>query len=210
MDEHTTGRIIVTLHEEYGAGAEAIGPLLAQALGVPFVDRAVSSETFEAAAEREAVEENFFERFLSSFTPMPSMEGDVTWALEIRTDHEIAEEGASRLQELVTDGAVVLGRNATIVLAEEPRALHLKLVAPVADRIARAATSAGITPERAQRRQEREDRVRTDLARRLYRWDPTASDNFDIVLNTSIFSPQQVTEIVLAAYRVKYPNGTSS
>ncbi|MFV0450683.1 MAG: AAA family ATPase [Propioniciclava sp.] len=198
-----TARSIVTLFEEYGAGAEDIGPLVGQALGVPFVDQAVTSETFEAAAEREAVEENFFERFLSSFTPMPSIEGDVTWALEVRTDQAIAAEGAEQLRSLITEGAVVLGRNATAVLADEPQALHVKLVAPVADRIVHAATSAGITPERARRRQEREDRVRVDLARRLHRWDPLAHDPFDLVVNTSAYPADRAARLIVEAFRIK-------
>lgn len=203
-DGQTVPRTIVTLYEEYGAGADAIGPLVSRDLGVAYVDRAVSSETFEAAAEREAVEENFFERFLSSFTPMPSIDGDVSWALEVRSDYEIAETGAAELRALVSEGAVVLGRNATVVLADEPRALHVKLVAPVADRITRAATDAGITPERARRRQEREDRVRADISRRLHRWDPASNDRFDLIVNTSAFTPDEAARLIVSSFRIKH------
>lgn len=198
-------RSIVTLYEEYGAGAEAIGPLIAHALEVPYIGWAVSSETLEAAAERDAVEENFFERFLRSFTPMPMMEGDVTWALVARTDQEIAEDGAVQLRELVTEGAVVLGRNATVVLAAEPRCLHVKLVAPVADRIAAAAAASGIPPEQARRRQEREDRVRADLARRLHHWDPTSATPFDLVLNTASFTPAEAAALIVEAFGIRNP-----
>lgn len=159
----TKARTIVTLFEQYGAGAEVIGPRVAEALGTRFMDQAVSSETLEAAAERDLVEENFFERFLRSFTPMPSADADLAWALEVRTDHEVSADLAERLLAAVEDGGVVLGRNATKILADEPRALHVKLVGSVASRVARAANLAGISIEQASRRQEREPGARRYL-----------------------------------------------
>lgn len=201
-----TPRTIVTLFEQYGAGAEVVGPQVAAALGVRWVPQAVSSETFEAAAERELEEENFFERFLRSFTPMPSAEADMTWALEARTDHELAEQMKADLVRLVADGAVVLGRNATRILADEPRALHVKLVGPVSARVARAADLAGISIEQATKRQEREDRVRADLSRRLFRWDPTTDERFDLVVDTGAFTLDQAAELIVHAFRLRHPD----
>src|SRR4051794_15841237 len=43
MDTTTTQRPVVTLSAAYGAGGSRIGPLLAEELGVPFVDRAIST-----------------------------------------------------------------------------------------------------------------------------------------------------------------------
>ncbi len=201
----TKARTIVTLFEQYGAGAEVIGPRVAEALGTRFINQAVSSETLEAAAERDLVEENFFERFLRSFTPMPSADADLAWALEVRTDHEVSADLTKRLLAAVEDGGVVLGRNATKILADEPRALHVKLVGSVASRVARAANLAGISIEQASRRQEREDQVRADTSRRLFRWDPREDDDFDLVIDTGTFTLDQAANLVVHAYRLRHP-----
>lgn len=198
-------RTIVTLFEQYGAGAETVGRRVAAALGVPFVGQMVSSEAFEAAAERDIVEENFFERFLRSFTPMPTADADIAWALEARSDQEMAAEHARILSELVVGGAVVLGRSATKVLADEPRALHVKLIGPVASRVARAAEQAGIPVEQARKRQEREDRVRADLARRLFRWDPATDEHFDLVVDTGAFTLDQTADLIVHAFHLRHP-----
>ena len=201
-------RTIVTLFEQYGAGAEIIGPRVAEALGTGFINQALDSVTLEAAAERDLVEENFFERFLRSFTPMPSADADLAWALEVRTDHEMVADITARLAAALDargGDAVVLGRSATKVLADEPRALHVKLVGSVASRVARAAHLAGISIEQASRRQEREDQVRADTARRLFRWDPRSDDDFNLVIDTGAFTLDQAASLIVTAYRMRHP-----
>ena len=191
---------LVTIFEEYGAGAEAIGQQVADRLGIPFIGQSISSETFEAAAQRDAVEANFFERFLRSFTPMPT-DADLVWDLASRTDHEIVTENTESLLWLAAEGAVIVGRNATKILQREPQALHVKLTGPVESRVAYASATTGISLEQARRRQEREDRVRADLARRLYRWDPTQSGLFDLTVNTASFTDAHAADLIVATFR---------
>lgn len=204
----SAARTIVTIYEEYGAGAGVVGRLVADALGVDYVGKAVSSESIEEAAERADEEENFFERFLRSFTPMPTADADIAWALEARSDAEVAEQNVASLRELVANGAVVHGRSGASVLADEPHALHVKLVAPKETRIANAALESGITPELARKRQEREDRVRADMAKRIYRWDPARPDNFDLIVNTGVFTPEQAAAVIVNAFRVRHPDAS--
>lgn len=199
----TKARTIVTLFEQYGAGAEVIGPRVAEALGTRFINQAVSSETLEAAAERDLVEENFFERFLRSFTPMPSADADLAWALEVRTDHEVSADLTKRLLAAVEDGGVVLGRNATVILADLPGALHVKLDGPLEQRIQRGADAAGIDVARARARQAREDAVRAELSLRRHNWDPRTNDRFDLVVNTGQLPLDLAVQVILAAQRLK-------
>ena len=48
---------------------------------------------------------------------------------------------------------------------------------------------------------EREDRVRADLARRLYRWDPTQSELFDLTINTASFTDAHAADLIVSAFR---------
>lgn len=201
-------RRIVTIYEEYGASAGVVGRLVADALGVDYVGKAVSSEAIEEAAELADETESFFERFLRAFTPVPTADSDIAWALEARSDAEVASRNVASLRDLVANGAVVHGRGGASVLADEPTALHVKLVAPREVRIRNAAIESGITPERARQRQEREDRVRADVAKRIYRWDPSRADNFDLILNTGVFTPEQSAELIVAAFRLRHPESS--
>ncbi|WP_232549271.1 AAA family ATPase [Propioniciclava soli] len=195
---------VVTLHEEYGCGAREIGERVAASLGVEYVGRAMKSETIDEIAG-DADEGGFVERFLRSFTPIPSHDANIAWALEAHADHEVADQNNRYLADLAQDGAVIHGRAGAHVLADRPATLHVKLIAPLSTRITRAATEAGITPERARHRQAREDRVRTDFCRRLYRWDPRENDRFDLVVNTASFTPEQAADLIVTTYRLHFP-----
>ena len=88
------------------------------------------------------------------------------------------------VQEQARQGGVITGRNAALILAKWPAALHVKLDGPLAQRIERAARDSGISVDRAAKRQKREDQMRADMSLQLYGWDPRATDRYDLVVNT--------------------------
>lgn len=196
-------RPVVTLWETYGAGAAEIGPLVADALGLPFHQQAFSSDQLEAAeAERE--KESTLSRI---FTAMSGGSyggldvGDVTAGQ--RDDYELTMENNRIVEQQAEAGGVILGRNATVILATRPATLHVKLDAPLEDRVARAAKTAGIDLERAAKRQLREDRFRAELSIRHYGWDPRESARYDLILNTAQLPDDVCVQIILAAIRIR-------
>ena len=52
----TVTKSVVTLFELYGSGATEVGPSVAEALGVPWVSQAFTSEAIEEAAEEARAE----------------------------------------------------------------------------------------------------------------------------------------------------------
>jgi glucuronide carrier protein len=107
--------------------------------------------------------------------------------------------------ELAEQGGVIVGRNATVILAARPRTLHVLLTGSVEDRVARAASASGITVEQAARRQVREDDVRAQMSVVLYGWDPRLPDRYDMVVNTSRLPLDAVAEAIVQAVRVMTP-----
>ena len=97
----------------------------------------------------------------------------------------------------------MLGRNATVILADHPGALHVKLDGPLEQRVARAAAEAGIPLAEASRRQAREDRVRAEMSLRLYNWDPRSNDRFDLVVNTTALDFDTIIEVIASAVLAK-------
>ncbi|MFZ0530510.1 MAG: cytidylate kinase family protein, partial [Propionicimonas sp.] len=118
-------------------------------------------------------------------------------------EYDLVVENNRTLFQATASGGVVLGRNATVVLAENPRALHVKLDGPVETRVARAAAEAGIDLDRAARRQVHEDAVRAEMSLKLYNWDPRQSDRYDLVINTAHLDDDAVVQIIVAASRAK-------
>lgn len=199
MSERPTGtRPVVTLFESYGSGASHVGPRVAEALGVPFLGQAYSSEQLEEA-ER-VTGEGVAERILQ-FLDRVGVDA-AAGSLNETEERARAVDDVRRVRDAATDGVVVLGRNATVILADLPGAIHVKLDGPLEQRVARAAAEAGITPAEASRRQAREDRVRAEMSLRLHNWDPRTNDRFDLVVNTGAMDLDRAAELVVAAYHL--------
>lgn len=202
-DPESAPKPVVTMWESYGAGAADIGPRVAQALGLPFHQQAFSSEQLEDA-ESQREKESTISRIFSAMSggSYGGLDvGDVTAGQ--RDDYELVMENNRIVQDEARAGGVIMGRNATVILADRPATLHVKLDAPVSQRIARAAEAANIDIGRATKRQKREDQFRAEMSISLYGWDPHEVHRYDLVLNTGNLTDDACVEIIVAASKIK-------
>ena len=202
-DPESSPKPVVTLFESYGAGAADIGPRVARALGLPFHQQAFSSEQLEDA-ETQREKESVISRIFTAMggTSYGGVDvGDVTAGQ--RDSYELVMENNRIVQDEARAGGVILGRNATVILAARPSTLHVKLDAPVRQRITRAAEAAEIDLDRAAKRQKREDQFRAEMSIQLYGWDPRETHRYDLVLNTGNLNTDICVEIILAASKIK-------
>ncbi|MFS0701403.1 AAA family ATPase [Cellulomonas sp. 179-A 4D5 NHS] len=187
---------VVTVFEQYSAGADEVGRAVADALGVPFHPQAFTSEDLEGgttATEQGAVLAQVYRVLGGAYG---GLEGrDVATTQRQRYDLVIANNLA--VWELASPGGVIVGRNGAVVLAQRPRTVHVLLTGSVEDRVGRAARAAGITPERAAARQRVEDRVRAEMSLALYGWDPRLPDRYDLVVSTSRIPPELAASTIV-------------
>ena len=207
MTDNTTARggstrPVVTLFESYGAGADYIGARVAQALGVPFHTQAFSSDELErggTAVESEGLLSRVFAAMGGSYA---GLDGPAV-AMAQRDDYDVVMENTRLVQQEAHEGGVIMGRNGALILAHWPTALHVKLDAPLEQRVERAAREAGISVERARKRQRHEDQVRADMSLALYGWDPRETERYDLVVNTGTLELDTCADIIVHAARVK-------
>jgi cytidylate kinase len=200
--------LVVTLFESYGAGADAIAPRIAAALGVPYHAQAFSSEEIEEAESGQETG-GVLGRVLTA------VGGGAPFALGAAVNpgpelpvsqqelRDLALENTRTVHELARGGGVILGRNGAYVLAGRPATLHVRLDAPVQHRIRRAADEGGIDVARAQRRQKREDELRAEMSLTFYRWDPRDLDRYDLVVNTAAMDDETCVAVIVSAARAK-------
>lgn len=189
---------VITMFEAYGAGAEHVGHAVAQALGVPWIGQGFTSDELEAADTRQTGHVNVSEFFRTlGFVDVGSIE-----LLESPLVR-LAKQNVSIVRDLTKDGAVILGRNATVILADDPTVLHVKLDAPPQWRIDRAAAAEKISPQQAEQRQRREDEARAEMSVELWGWDPRNTARFDLVVNTATFGLDGARDMILDAYARK-------
>ena len=189
---------IVTVFGQRGSGASEIAPALAEKLGVPYVEQRFSSKTLSQVDRNTLISDSAFSRWMRSV----SVDND---AAGIAADREIAANNTAYVLEAVDNGGVLLGRNGAIVLRHVVGALHVRLVAPLGKRVQRVMFKTGLGAAEAEEQCHAEDRLRAEMARALYQWDPNTDESYDLVLNTSSVTYDQIVDIIADVYYDKYP-----
>lgn len=196
---------IITFFEKDGSGATQIAPAVAEALGVKYIGQKFTSDELATMDAAVYASESGFDRWVRSMSYGATTDSDMAQAMDLSSNHQIAAENTEYLLREVADGAVVLGRNGALVLGRAVGAFHVRLTAPMGMRIERVAAETGLSPSAAAERIEAEDRIRAEMSRRLYQWDPNTDEYYDLVINTGTVTYEQVVEMIVGMYRSKYP-----
>lgn len=200
----TPGQQIITIWELYGCGMEQIAARVAEELGLPLHGQAFSSEQIEESmAERER--EGAIGRLLRNLSPatIPNSSAADAAITEAQTVQDTARQVTADVNAFAAQGGVILGRNGAYLLHQRPGALHVKLVGQLHDRVALAAQLHGISVERSAKRQPIEDDFRREMSLRVFRFDPTGDDHYDLVIDTTRFTQDQVVALIVAAARAR-------
>lgn len=195
---------VVTIFEQYGAGADDIGRAVAEAIGHPYHAQAISSEAIEGdGADADADLENravLAEVYLAMGGAYGGHGGRDVLSTQ-RDKHDLIADNNNEVRRFAEDGGVIVGRNAALILANRPHTVHVLLTGERHDRITRGARHDGIDETRAQKRQQQEDKVRVDMSRALYGWDPLQADRYDLVINTSRIPEQSAIAAIIDTVR---------
>jgi cytidylate kinase len=212
----TVWKPLVTLSATYGSGGSIIAPRLAERLGLPFVDRAISVQLSDDAAVAAATEsqEHLTEaeeastpgsRILAYFARAASVGAILAPDPLVDTDEILRQRSESELAGLAGgQSGLLLGRAGAVVLAERPHSFHIRVDGPVARRIEWAMRTAGIDRQRAEERQQRTDRARTLFVKRLYRADPSEPRWYHLVLDSTVFGPERSVDLLVDAAKMYF------
>lgn len=101
------------------------------------------------------------------------------------------------MRELATEGqAVIVGRAGQAILAGEPSVMHVRIVAPVENRIERVAARQRISIKAAAAQIEVSDRFRRNYLKRFYniQWD--MPELYNLVINTGLVGSAEAADII--------------
>lgn len=202
----------VTISAGYGAGGSIVAPRLAQRLGYPVLDRAISSRVADqlhvSVEEAECGEKKrtIVERFFSVLAPMAGgVIGVDAEGRPIPLPPDDARQFRSRaeaiIREALPDGVVVLGRAGAAMLAREPGVLRVRLFGPKEARIRQAAQVEGISVEDAAARLPEVDRARAHYVRRLYDRDIDDPELYHLQIDSTAVDLNCCVEAIATAYR---------
>ncbi|MBA3798185.1 MAG: cytidylate kinase-like family protein [Geodermatophilaceae bacterium] len=204
---------VVTLSATFGSGGSEIGPAVADALGLPFVDRAIPVRVAEklgvSVADAQAQDETVstgLTRLISSMALVPDLAaGAGPIAYNPVPDERIFREQTEKvLHEIAAGtGGVILGRAAALVLAGVPGALHVRLDAPAEARLDHIKAEHGLTHAQAERLLRDNDSAREAYVRHFYRCKMAEVRHYHLIID-SVRLPMRtvVTMIVDAALAI--------
>lgn len=198
----------VTISAPYGAGGSELGPAVADRLGLPFLDRAISSAVAEQLlvtveeADEGTRRMSRLERALTLLSPLAPVPEHVPAEPYHRPDEAgfRARADAVMLDAVRGAGAVVLGRAGAVALRGEPGVLHVRLHGDVAARTAQGARIEGVDPATAREHQRTVDRARTGYMKRLYGMDPDDERLYHLQLDSTVLPMRVCLDLVVTAY----------
>ena len=146
---------ILTISREYGSGGREIGRGVAERLGYAYEDRVSLMAALRSAGPH-------WERFCAEYDEhQPTVWERYDWSF-----HGYAALLQRHVLEAAARGRVVIvGRGGAFLLAAVPTALHVRIVAPLADRIERIMRREHADHDSVRRLIERVDRERGGFIR---------------------------------------------
>jgi hypothetical protein len=199
---------IITISATFGARGSVIGPAVAERLDLPFVDRAIPTAvaeeigcSLEEALAHDDRAERGIGRILAGAARLPNITiGGMDVYLPDRA-FVPEQEFVGRTEQVLlalTEG-VVLGRAASVVLANRPRTLHVRLDGPRELRLAHVVASFGIGVREAARMLDDNDRARAAYVKHFYRVDPVCPELYHLVLDGARLPEAVCADLIVAA-----------
>lgn len=197
---------LVAISAAYGAGGSRVGPMLAQHLGVPFLDRAIPMQTAASLTfpgeDVPSEERGWLERVLEGFVGADAaVPGPVATTAALGTE-DARRESDERLLALARSGqGVVLGRAAVAVLREDPRVLRVRLYGPPARRIEQAVRTFGIQREVAANAVRNLDRTHDAYLRQYYGADIDDPGLYHLMIDSTAVPIDDCADVIARAAR---------
>jgi cytidylate kinase len=195
---------VITIAREFGAGGSELATALGERLGWPVLDHDLPARV----AARLQLDPNAVERMdehaptllarvASAMLVCPPEAPMFVDTADVLSPDSVAEAASAEIREAVrTPPLVIVGHGAQCLLRGRPGTLHLRLVAPIEDRIARVCGRLGCEPRTAASRVRQVDDERHAYIRRYHdaEWrDPLL---YDLQINTGRVPIPAAAELV--------------
>jgi cytidylate kinase len=202
---------VITVSRLTGSGGATIGRLVAGRLGASYLNTQVIREVAHRLEIPEAMASEYRERaeaFVERLarvlwvsnpaiapinTPPPRIPFQSTTDAFVEVTRQLVRETAR------TGNAVIFGYGSQFILAEQPRVLHVRFVAPLPYRVERVMRRSGLNEDEALQRVREHDQGRAEYIRQYYQADWHAPDPFHLILNTALWDEEACTRLVLSA-----------
>jgi cytidylate kinase len=178
---------IITISREFGAGGETIARLVAEKARFTLLNK----DTIIQGLADFGVDK-----------PTEHLE-ELLEAEELKPE---ARQYIDAMHDYIYDLAirkdlVILGRGGSILFADYPPALHIRIIAQFSQRVQRVMKLYDLKPETAVRLVKEQDHNKRQYYRKLFNQNWSNLRNYDLVISTEKVGLEDAADIIIAAYR---------
>lgn len=220
---------VITISRLYGSGGDEMAELLRKNYGYRIFDKFILAEAaYDAGlSEQEIVDysedqyktQNFFERLFGRSRPVAQMSTwvEVKGGVRITENLSLSEDQALRfvrkavLSAYELDNMVIIGRGGQVILKDRPNVLHVRVEAPLEERLRRVRSEAQFASrsfsDSVEARRAAQDLIDTrdaassDYLKRFYNVDWSDSSLYHLILNTGKLSIEQAAGVIIELAR---------
>lgn len=199
---------VITISRELGSEGDLIAEQLSRDLGYKRVDKEILSEIArEAGVDVDAVlakERSFTQKPKLVSSEMTSLYKKQPGAFRKRgqlDDQTYAQVLAEALERFAQAGEVIIvGRGGQMVLKDWPQALHVRLFAPLAARVARVIDRFDLSDQAAEQRIKQSDEQKRQYIRYMHRnADWSALKHYHLAIDTARVPPPAAVQLITIA-----------
>jgi cytidylate kinase len=215
---------VITMSRQYGSGGNELALRLCELLGYRFFDKSLMEKVAADVglsqgeivdfAEEHHEARGFLDRLFGSQRPVAAQIR--VWQEDTRgrravTVKELDDEHSITMVQTIVKAAyrhgdiVIVGRGGQVVLKDLPGVLHVRIEAPLADRVQRVQTRETLGPDDAQELIMRRDKAAADYVKRFYGVDWADSTFYHLVINTGKWDVEGAAQLVVSAIGLLAP-----
>ena len=202
--------LVIAITRTCGSGATSISTLLGKKLGIDVIDRkllrlasddsGISEELF-AKADETMKQTTLFKVSRKVYNgELIGPDSD-----DFTSDDNLFNYQAKVLKELAKqESFICIGRAGDFILKDTPKLVSIFIYAPMEQRIKREAERNGIDPKKAEQNIIKTDKYRRGFYERHTgrKWE--SPYNYDLCLNTGVFTYEQCVDIILNYITVRF------
>lgn len=185
---------VITISREYGSFGDVLAERVARTLGCHLVDKAFVSAVLRQYGVAEFdLEYEKQPGFWDGFDVEKSDRRELMVRMLNLVVRTVARHG----------NVVILGRSGYAILSGLSDVLHVRLQAPLDDRIAAISAGRGISLDEASALVKEKDKIRTSFIESFYRVPWASSNSFDVAINTALIPLDTATAWVIEAAKLR-------
>lgn len=208
--------VVITIGTAFGVRGSHIGSLLAQELGIPFIDRAVPRTVSrelgipidDVLAQDDRAPTGLW-RLISAMAVVPDISGTEVLTQSPAVDERKFIETTERVMRdtAARSGGVFVGRAGAVVLRDFPAALHVRLTGDHDKRVAAFAAAKKIPIREAGETVDANDKARLAYGKTFYRTNLADPALYDLVIDQTRLAESGTVEILRAAAHARLAHG---